>query len=191
MEADMKTIIMKTIITNTLGQEIVVTHPAKTYISGNELYSEGCPAVPVEETIASVNRFSDYGDGTVTDNFTGLMWTKDAGTPTVGSCTGGPMAWTNALDYVACLNTNTYLGHNDWRLPNVKELESMVNAQQPNSATWLNTQGFTNVQSDSYWSSSTYAYDPSAAWVVGMDDGGTGANAKANRNCVWPVRGGR
>ena len=38
-------------------------------------------------------RFTDNGDGTITDNQTGLMWTKDAGTPTVGSCAGGIKNW--------------------------------------------------------------------------------------------------
>ena len=61
-------------------------------------------------------RFIDNEDGTVTDRLTGLMWTQDAGTPTIGSCTGGAMNWQQALYYVACLNSNNYLGHHDWRL---------------------------------------------------------------------------
>ncbi|MBF0593031.1 MAG: DUF1566 domain-containing protein, partial [Nitrospirae bacterium] len=73
-------------------------------------------------------RFTFNSDQTVTDNLTGLVWTKDAGTPTVGSCTGGAMTWQAALTYVACLNTAKYLGYNDWRMPNVNELESLVNA---------------------------------------------------------------
>ncbi|MBI4689003.1 MAG: DUF1566 domain-containing protein [Nitrospirae bacterium] len=118
-------------------------------------------------------RFSSNADTTITDNLTGLIWTKDAGTPTYtgssSTCTGGTKTWTAAIDYVACLNTNNYLGHTDWRLPNINELESLVNAEQSNSATWLYSQGFNNVQSFYYWSSSTYADDTGYAWYVYMD----------------------
>ncbi|KJU82959.1 protein containing DUF1566 [Candidatus Magnetobacterium bavaricum] len=92
-------------------------------------------------------RFSDNGDQTVTDNLTGLVWAKDAGTPTLGSCTGGVMTWQAALNYVACLNTASYLGHSDWRLPDVNELGSLVNAGQATIAIWLNSQGVINLQS--------------------------------------------
>jgi hypothetical protein len=78
----------------------------------------------------------------------------------------------------------------DWRLPNVNELESLIHAGQPNSATWLNTQGFTNVQSDDYWSSSTYAYSTVSAWYVYMYDGVVVADNKAYDGFVWPVRAG-
>ncbi|KJU83658.1 protein containing DUF1566, partial [Candidatus Magnetobacterium bavaricum] len=61
-------------------------------------------------------RFKDNGDKTVTDNLTGLVWTKDAGTPTVDSCAGGKMNWQAAIGYVACLNKAKHLGYTDWRL---------------------------------------------------------------------------
>jgi hypothetical protein len=115
-------------------------------------------------------RFADNGDQTITDNLTGLVWTKDAGTPTVGACTGGTMTWQSALDYVACLNTSNYLGHNDWRLPNVNELESLINRGQVDSVAWLNTQGFTNTASH-YWSSTSYDYGPDSAWGVSFASG--------------------
>ncbi|MBF0565812.1 MAG: DUF1566 domain-containing protein [Nitrospirae bacterium] len=134
-------------------------------------------------------RFTDNGDQTMTDKLTGLVWTKDAGTTTVGSCTGGYMAWANALDYVACLNTANYLSHNDWRLPNINELESLKNTEQSNPAAWLGTQGYTNVQSDYYWSSSTYTANPSSAWYVGMNDGDNGPYPKTDFHYVWPVHG--
>ncbi len=75
-------------------------------------------------------RFTDNGDQMITDNLTGLMWTKDAGAPTIGACTGGAMNWQAALDYVACLNSSNYIGHNDWRLPNINELDSIAGAEQ-------------------------------------------------------------
>jgi hypothetical protein len=74
-------------------------------------------------------RFTDNGDQSVTDNLTGLMWTKDANltnthNPIVDAA-GIPVnigSWQQALDYVKQLNTENYLGHNDWRLPNINEL---------------------------------------------------------------------
>ncbi|MBF0537433.1 MAG: DUF1566 domain-containing protein [Nitrospirae bacterium] len=136
-------------------------------------------------------RFTVNSDQTVTDNLTGLLWTKDASTPTTGSCTGGKMSWQAALSYVACLNTANYLGHNDWRLPNVNELESIFNAGQANVATWLNSQGFVNVQSNYYWSSTTTANDTSSAWSLRIYDGLVFASAKSGSYYVWPVRSGQ
>jgi hypothetical protein len=107
-------------------------------------------------------RFSDNGDGTITDNLTGLMWTRNANLP------NGPMDWYQAIDYC---NNLTLGGYSDWRLPNVNEQESIINANEANSATWLNSQGFTNVQADYYWSSSTNSYYPDDAWFVAMWSG--------------------
>ena len=137
-------------------------------------------------------RFMNNGDGTVTDNLTGLIWTQNAGTPTVGSCAGGYKTWQGALDYVTCLNSMNYLGHSDWRLPNVNELESLINADEPNSATWLTDQGFIGVQSFySYWSSSSYALNTVYAWFVYMWNGYVSYDDKSNGYYVWPVRSGQ
>lgn len=129
-------------------------------------------------------RFVVKGD-CVSDNLTGLIWAKDgnlAVTPT----------WQGALDWVDSLNSGGGLcGQTDWRLPNRKELKTLVNRQQANSALWLNTQGFSNVQADYYWSSSTVANYANGAWVVYMDGGHESSSSKADGNgCVWPVRSG-
>ncbi len=65
-----------------------------------------------------VNAFEDNGDGTITDDATGLMWSK------FDSCKG--MNWEEALVWVQQNNDENYLGYNDWRLPNAKELQSIV-----------------------------------------------------------------
>jgi fibronectin type 3 domain-containing protein len=137
-------------------------------------------------------RFTDNLDGTVTDRLTGLMWTKDAGTPTVGTCSGWTMTWPSALDYVTCLNTNNYLGHSDWRLPNINELKSLLNLGQTGSLTWLNSQSFNNVSSNpsgsfNYWSS-TSRYEADSAWLIG-DEGLVNCYWYTNYSYfVWPVR---
>ncbi|MBF0539303.1 MAG: DUF1566 domain-containing protein, partial [Nitrospirae bacterium] len=139
-------------------------------------------------------RFTDNGDKTVTDNLTGLVWTKSADTPTVGSCTGGKMTWQKALDYVKCLNTSKYLGQNDWRLPNRKELFSLIDRGSTSPAIMLNYP-FVNVQLDFYWSSNTNTsgaptYPPLNALGVSMIDGGVYNGKKTDSvGYAWPVRG--
>lgn len=82
--------------------------PAKTYfvlcVRGNPAYGK--------------NDFRDNRDGTVTDCATGLMWSK------ADSKTG--MDWPTALAWVQKKNAEKFLGHSDWRLPNAKELQSIL-----------------------------------------------------------------
>jgi hypothetical protein len=138
-------------------------------------------------------RFTDNGNGTVTDNLTGLMWLKD------GDCLG-PRTWSAAFTYVSNLNAGTNYScdgftagtYSDWRLPNLRELYSLIHLGQANSAMWLNTQGFSGVQSSIYWSSTTYASSTEFAWYVFLNLGYVSYDDKANYGFyVWPVRGGQ
>ena len=65
-----------------------------------------------------INDFVDNGDGTITDQATGLMWMKDD--------SRGGMNWEAALAWAQAKNAANCLGHGDWRLPNAKELQSIV-----------------------------------------------------------------
>jgi hypothetical protein len=114
-----------------------------------------------EKGIASpVPRFIDNGDGTVTDNLTGLMWTKNANREIETK------NWNQAIE----LANNLSLGidgcgasYDDWRLPNLFELESL--RDMSNYDPVLPTgHPFTNVQSFYYWSSTTYAEISDGAW---------------------------
>ncbi len=105
-------------------------------------------------------RFTDNGNGTITDNLTGLMWQR------VPLSTG--RAWNEAIDYCNALEL---AGYTDWRLPNRKELMSLINYDQANPSTWLNSQGFSNVQSGWYWSAGTFAGNTLHAWGVDMSYG--------------------
>lgn len=69
-------------------------------------------------TSYGLNEFVDNGDGTITDNATGLMWQHNDSQEA--------MNWQEALAWVQQKNSKNYLGYNDWRLPNVKELQSIV-----------------------------------------------------------------
>ncbi len=116
------------------------------------------------------------------------MWAKDAGTPTVPLCTGATKSWQDALNYVACLNTNTYLGHSDWRLPNIKELRSLTNYQQSDLSVWQAVQGFINVSPNEYWSSTTGS-GVNQAFNLITRSGEVQYNSKTDLAAgVWPVR---
>jgi hypothetical protein len=65
-----------------------------------------------------INAFQDNGDDTITDTATGLMWSKND--------SGAGMDWKSALAWVQQKNAENHLGHNDWRLPQVKELQGVV-----------------------------------------------------------------
>jgi uncharacterized membrane protein len=137
-------------------------------------------------------RFADDGDRTLTDRLTGLVWTRDGRAPGPPACAPGTRkSGQGALDYIACLNANRYLGRTDWRLPNINELASLSNRGQANNAEWLNRQGFTNVQPGPYWSSSTYASTPWNAWGITMQDGAEGSFSRKHDLDAWPVRSGR
>jgi hypothetical protein len=73
------------------------------------------------------NDFHDNGDGTITDRATGLMWSK--------ADSGKGMNWEAALAWVQAKNAEKHLGHNDWRLPNAKELQSIVDYTRAPAAT--------------------------------------------------------
>jgi hypothetical protein len=76
------------------------------------------------------NNFSNNGDGTISDLATGLMWSQTDSKKDVN--------WEQALLFVAKKNKENYLGYNDWRLPNAKELQSLLDysrsPQKTNSA---------------------------------------------------------
>ena len=132
-------------------------------------------------------RFTDNGDGTVTDNLTGLIWLQYA------SCFGS-RNWATALIDCNLLNSgecgltdDTVEG--DWRFPNVKELQSLIDFGQLTPAL-PSGHPFTSVQSNTYWSSTTYAGITGYAWSVYMSNGNVLFNINANHYFVWPVRGG-
>jgi hypothetical protein len=74
-----------------------------------------------------VNDFADNGDGTVTDNATGLVWAQND--------SGSGMNWEDALAWVQQMNDENYLGYSDWRLPNAKEMQSIVDYSRAPDAT--------------------------------------------------------
>jgi hypothetical protein len=150
------------------------------------------PAVAPE----GLKGFTDNGDGTVTDNSTGLIWLKNANCVIFfsGDITGHNWRnWSEALTAANSL-TSGYCGLSDgssagdWRLPNANEIHSlMVDSGQLNPAL-PPLHPFTDVQLDVYHSSTTYAYDRTKAWGLNAPAGFLVHSPKTFNRYVWPVR---
>ena len=111
-----------------------------------------------------VNDFTDNGDGTITDQATGLMWAQNDS----GSNAPDGLNWEEALAYAQAQNDTAYLGYSDWRLPSVKELQSIVDYSRSPDTTdsaaidpLFNATPITNeageTDFDFYWSGTTHA----------------------------------
>jgi len=74
-----------------------------------------------------INQYNDNGDGTITDHATGLIWDQND--------SGAGMNWQEALAWVQTKNAENHLGHSDWRLPNAKEMQSIVDYSRSPEAT--------------------------------------------------------
>jgi hypothetical protein len=149
----------------------------------------------LEKGIAWPNpRFTDNSNGTVKDNLTGLIWLKNA------NCSGAT-DWASAIDYCNNLATGSCgltdgSSAGDWRLPNRFELESLLDmayyfpalSNTAGTAKWTEGNPFTGVQSNYYWSGTTYAGSTGFAWYVSMYYGDVYDRNKTNSYHVWPVR---
>lgn len=136
-------------------------------------------------------RFFDNGDGTVTDELTGLIWLKNA------NCTNGTKIWSASLTFANSLYDGWTgdCGLSDgssagaWRLPNVRELHSLIDFARTNPALPAG-HPFTGVQMSYYWSSTKELISANHAWVVSMYHGKLISVVAVTSHYVWPVRGG-
>jgi hypothetical protein len=142
--------------------------------------------------------FLDNGDGTVTDQTTGLMWEKlsnDGGIHDHDNL----YTWSAAFsEKIAALNAADFAGHDDWRMPNQFELYSLANLGESGPAAYspyfeskcLEGCSVTACGCDSgeTWSSTSYAEAPQSAWLVDFADATTSARIKTGQAHVRAVR---
>ena len=118
--------------------------------------------VDVTAGAPNLESYTDNGDGTVTDNVTGLMWQKSV------LVTDPTYTWAEAATHCSTLSLG---GHTDWRLPTEMELMSIVDSGQLNPS--INGTYFPSTPSAYFWSSSPAADSPSRAWLVYFNYGST------------------
>ncbi|MEI6258706.1 MAG: DUF1566 domain-containing protein [Deltaproteobacteria bacterium] len=118
----------------------------------------------------------DNGNGTVTDETTGLMWQQV--TPEK------VMIWDQATAYCRELQLS---GYADWRLPTIHELNKIVDYNRFEPA--IDNRYFINTAASWYWSSNTYVNFTSRAWGVYFGNGSVNYGSKNHAGYVRAVRG--
>jgi len=121
------------------------------------------------------NNFIDNGDGTVSDTSTGLMWQQSGPDETKN--------WQQALDYCETLS---YAGYSDWRLPNISELQSIIDYTHYGPG--IDEEFFPYTVSGSYYSSTTIADRPKKAWVINFDLGFLDYYFNTGKTTLYNVR---
>jgi len=113
--------------------------------------------------------FTDNNDGTVTHGKTGLTWQQCSDGLSGSGCATGTIAtytWQQALQRVETINSAGFAGFNDWRLPNIAELASIIEDQC--TAPAVNGAIFPATASNGYWSATPFADSvttPNLVWV--------------------------
>ena len=155
-----------------------------------------------EYQYGAARTFVDDGDGTIRDESTGLVWEKIANDGTHHDADIA-FQWRFAFtDKIAFLNTSKFAGHDDWRLPNRAELETLANLAVSQPAIYAPFQtscdpGCTVLTCscsppELFWTSTTFSEDPELAWAVSFADGSVVPEQKADSSkWVRAVRGGR
>jgi hypothetical protein len=125
------------------------------------------------------------GDGTVLDTKTKLTWERTPGTnPCPPASAGMKASWADAKVY--CQNLGSSLGGTGWRLPTMKELQTIVDYKR-SLAVLIDPEAFPATPRTWFWSSSPVSGTPPRAWYVNFLDGGTnitGTTGILNVRCV-------
>ena len=145
--------------------------------------------------------FTDNGDGTISDAVTGLMWEKLGDDGSIHD-KDNVYSWNAAFDRVATLNSGIgFAGYKDWRLPNINELQSVIDYASPVSgahesldtgcAVGCSSMSCSCTQPSYYWSTTSQPFNLIAAWVVDFRDGQVLGLQKTDTNrFTRAVRGG-
>ncbi|MFC1591221.1 DUF1566 domain-containing protein [Thermodesulfobacteriota bacterium] len=142
---------------------------------GNVLKTMNYSVRAVRSGQTIINDFVDNGDGTVTDQATGLMWQQGA-SPDL-------FTWEQAISYCDGLEL---AGYADWRLPDRNELLTIVDFDMENPS--INTTFFPDTVAHAYWSSTTFALYSHYVWLVYFISGGVTDDNKDHIHYVRAVR---
>jgi len=148
-----------------------------------------CQSESIVSTAPSAN-FLDLGDGSVVDQVTGLMWRKCPEGLSGENCELGELVtltWAGALQYAPKINDGAgFAGYHDWRLPNIRELSTIVDLQCANPA--INTDVFPSTPVSHAWTSSPYHFYTHYSWYVDFSSGAPTYDERISQKSVRLVR---
>ena len=134
----------------------------------------------------------ELSDATLWDSSMNLIW------PRTLAPAAGPVVWTAAAGFMAQLNKDKYLGHDDWRLPSREELSALVeyvkgagfdgSAAGVSLSDGFHAIGLQGITGDCYWTSSESWYNQGRAWAVDLSTGNAGIKDKVLTCRVIAVR---
>ena len=129
---------------------------------------------------------------TVTDTRTGLIWDRCAWGLSGADCAVGSaitMTWPQALALPSAANANFHKTYSDWRLPNIRELASLL--EHCRVAPTINEFAFPKTPALLFWSNSPVEPVVQNSWVVEFSTGNVGGNTRSGTNLVRLVRAGQ
>lgn len=141
---------------------------ALTMVPNQSSAAQTCRTAEVSPS-SPTSRFVINNDGTVTDTLTGLNWKRCSEGLTGSACEEGmaeTFTWKGALN---AAENSTFAGKKGWRLPTIKELDTIVEFQCTMPA--INSTIFPATPASNFWSSSPYAGYANGAWNLNFNDG--------------------
>ena len=164
---------------------------------GNELSASATSWSCVRDNVTGLIWEIKTDDGGLRDKDNTYTWYNPdsssnggyAGAQNGGSCTGGISC--DTYGYAQAVNSQGLCGHNDWRLPWLEELRSIVDYNIPYPGPTIDTNYFPNTVNYAFWSASSYASYSGSAWRVHFNYGDDFAGHKVNDDRVRLVRGGQ
>lgn len=156
--------------------------------SGNTLPDNVTSWTMTRDNVTGLVWEAKTDDGSIHDKDNTYTWC-DTNPATNGGDAGTCGMDPHTTDFIDDLNAANYGGHNDWRIPTIKELATIVNSEIYNAS--INNTFFPNTASSNYWTSTTYAYSNGDAWRVRFSSGVTEGKSKSNSYYVRAVRAGQ
>ncbi len=173
--------------------------PAPTMVTLQEIFAK--LGRPPDTCFDNAGRYAVCGDGTVKDNLTGLFWLANANCFNSQNWSDANLSAAQLADGQCGLTDGSLPG--DWRLPTIEEWQVIVDAANANGCggptvpdvigtgcCGTGTCAFSGVQSNVFWSATTFASNPGNAWFADLSFGVVDTFSKTGNTFVWPVRGG-